>query len=72
MVDLLIWIFVLDDYYDGMFIFKGSMIFVGVWVMYYDEVDFENYDDFNFDWYFKYVKLVYEYVVGVDYDGRDK
>lgn len=61
-----------DDYYDGMLIPKGSTIFVGVWAMHHDKNDFDDHEAFNPDRYIHHPKLANDYAVGPNYEGRDK
>lgn len=62
----------LDDEYEGMFIPKGTMIFVVIWPIHQNEEIFPNHDQFNPDRYLGHPKLANEYAVGPDYNNRDK
>lgn len=59
-----------DDWVDGMYLFKGSDIFINVFGMYMDEKRFFNFDVFNLDNYEGYMVLVLE-LVGGDYNNWD-
>lgn len=61
-----------DDEYEGMFIPKGTMVFVGIWAIHQNEELFPNHDQFNPDRYLGHPKLANEYAVGPDYNNRDK
>jgi len=60
-----------DDEYEGMFIPKGTIVFVGIWAMHQNEQIFPNHDRFNPDRYLGHPKLASEYAVGPDYNRRD-
>lgn len=61
-----------DDYYNGMFIPKGSTIFVGVWAMHMDEQHYPDRDTFNPDRFLPHSsKLANDFAVGPDYANRD-
>lgn len=60
-----------DDWYEGMFIPKGSTIWVGIWAMHQnDELDPEP-EKFNPDRFRNHPKLANEYAVGGDWENRD-
>lgn len=61
-----------DDYYNGMFVPKGSTIFVGVWAMHMDEQYYPDRDTFNPDRVLEQSsKLANDFAVGPDYAHRD-
>lgn len=61
-----------DDEYEGMFIPKGSMVFLGIWAMHHDDKIYPHHDEFNPDRYLNHPKLAPDYAVGADYKNRDK
>ncbi|KAJ4361114.1 uncharacterized protein N0V89_001683 [Didymosphaeria variabile] len=60
-----------DDYYDGMLIPKGSVIWVAIWAMHQDEGLYADPEVFNPDRFLQHPKLANEYAVGGDSEGRD-
>ncbi|TVY87600.1 Cytochrome P450 monooxygenase, partial [Lachnellula willkommii] len=52
-----------DDEYEGMFIPKGSMIFVGIWAIHQNDKIFSNCDEFNPDRYLGHPGLAAEYAL---------
>ncbi|OAL22030.1 hypothetical protein AYO20_11266 [Fonsecaea nubica] len=62
-----------DDWYEGMFIPKGSTVFLPIWAVHHMER--EGYDDpfkFNPDRYINHHKLANDYAGSADYKLRDK
>jgi hypothetical protein len=60
-----------DDWYEGMFIPKGSMIWVGIWAMHQNEELYPEPERFNPDRFVNHTKLANEYAVGGDWENRD-
>ena len=62
-----------DDWYDGMFIPKGTTVFLPIWAVHHSER--QGYDDpltFNPDRYINHHKLANDYAGSADYKNRDK
>lgn len=60
-----------DDEYEGMFIPKGSTIWVAVWAIHHLEREYKGHDDFNPDRYLNHPRLANHYAGSPDYENRD-
>jgi len=60
-----------DDTYEGMFLPKGSTVFVGIWPLNHDSSHFVNEEEFWPERYDGFKKLANDYSGSGDYEARD-
>jgi hypothetical protein len=62
---------VADDYIDGYFIPKGTVIFVNTWGLHQDPVKYPDPEKFDPTRFLQHPDLAHEYAVSSDYENRD-
>ena len=62
---------VADEWVDGKFLPKGTMLFVNVWGLHHDEAKFPSSDTFDPDRYLDRPLLAAEYANSADFENRD-
>lgn len=60
-----------DDWVDGKFLPKGTVIILNVWGLHHDEKAFPDPDNFDPERYAGRTQLAAEYAVSPDYEQRD-
>ncbi|KAE8448861.1 hypothetical protein EG329_008863 [Mollisiaceae sp. DMI_Dod_QoI] len=60
-----------DDWVDGKFLPKGTIVMINAWGMHHDETRFPNPEIFDPDHYLGVTKLAPELAAAADYDARD-
>lgn len=60
-----------DEWVDGKFLPKGTILFVNVWGLHHDESKFENHDVFDPDRYKGNTMLAADSANSADYENRD-
>lgn len=61
----------IDEWIDGKFLPKGTVIFINVWGLHHDENKFHDPDNFDPDHYAGRNLLAAAYAVSSDYENRD-
>lgn len=62
----------LDDWYEGMFFPKDSIVWLAAWAIHQNENLYPDHDQFNPDRFINHPKLANDYAVSPDWESRDK